>query len=346
MKHTIKISLLLFLFVSCGSSHVAKLLQGGEVIQDDFKTIVPFEFREGLMIVQIKINKSNYDFMIDTGASNIISQELANELNLKPTNSEYMYDVHGIRKKLGYVTLADIQIGEANFTNTLTAIIDINEVEALQCLNIDGIIGANLMRHAVWDFDFEHQEITIVDTEDKLEIPANHKKVKFFIGYQGTPSIITKVNNKRVLNNQIDTGSNGGITLSLDEFVRLNKKDSIYKYDKGYSLGRIGIYGAGQKEVFYKAVIDKLSIGDLHLNNTPLFFRGSHYKLIGLDFLKKYRMILNWSDQKMILIKTTSSNINLSSTLGFQAYYKKGPLFIDATSKSSNKQISSLISNN
>ena len=67
----------------CGALKVAKLLKQGDVEQPSFTAEIPFEMRMGLVVVKVNINGKDYDFLVDTGAPNLVTKELAAELKLK-----------------------------------------------------------------------------------------------------------------------------------------------------------------------------------------------------------------------------------------------------------------------
>ncbi|WP_148639294.1 aspartyl protease family protein [Aquimarina longa] len=342
MKSLLKITPFVFLLLSCGGSKIEKLLKSGQVDQENFKVTVPFEYRQGLIILKVDIKNKTYDFILDTGASNVVSTELGEELNLEPIDSQLVYGVHGASKKLDYTAIKAIKIGGINFSNTIAVIHDLNAVSKLACLNIHGIIGANLMRQSIWDFDFNNQLITITNTEESLDIPPNYKEVKFFIGYQGAPSIITKANGMRVLNTMIDTGYNGNISLSRIEFQKLIKRKKLTQYNTGNGITGTGVYGAGKKEVFHQGLIDEMSFGDLTLDTTIVSFSGTSHKLIGVEFLKNYRVIFNWNTKKIKFIEITSYKNTKINSYGFDYSFKENQLYIKSVINTSSADTNGL----
>ncbi len=328
MKSLLKIAPIIFLFLGCGGSKLQKVLSSGSIVNPFFTVTVPFEYRQGLMVIKASVAGKEGDFILDTGASNVFSKELQQELALQPLDSEMVYGVHGAGQELEYASVGSIKIGDIDFVNTITAIHDLNAIPEIACINVDGIIGANLMRKAIWDIDFKNQKITITSTEDTLDIPVNHKAINFFVGYQGTPSISAKVNGITALNNRIDTGYTGALSLSRVELQKLINKNRISQYIKGTGSTSVGVYGSGKPEPFYHGIIDNLSYGDLELHNTVVSFTGLDQKLLGLKFLKNYRVILNWNIRKAKFIPTTPYNNTEVSTYGFGPSFKENKLYV------------------
>ncbi|MCK0159448.1 aspartyl protease family protein [Allomuricauda sp. F6463D] len=331
MKHNKLLFLLivLTLLTSCASSKINKTLKQGNIVQEDFKTTIPFEYRKGLIILKVTIENETYDFILDTGASNVLSKELAEKLNVKSLGSENVTDIHKTSQLLNYTKIDDIEIGGINFQNTIAAISDFNSGE-LACLNADGFIGSNLMRFAVWDFDFENQIITITDDEQKLNIPADAIESKMFIGTAASqPSIISYINGDKALNNMIDLGNNSTPHLSYLDFLKQKKSNKITKYISGSGYSGIGMYGKGEKKNELAAKVDEIKIGDHIIKNKVMRIKDGKTNL-GILFFKNYRLILNWEERnvKMVLQEGTSNNTELNH-FGFNPNFNENKVFVD-----------------
>ncbi len=316
------------LLSSCVSSKLQKTLEQGSTLQEKFKTTIPFEYRQGIIVLKVEIENVIYDFALDTGASNILSQELVDKLNLKPLGSENVLDIHSESQNLKYTKLDQVRINGIDFVNTIAAITDYNKVAVLSCLGVDGFIGANLMRHAVWDFDFDNQMITITNNEDQLNIPSNYSESKLFIGFAGLASIITEVNGEKSLNNVIDFGNNGLIKLSPITFIKQRKKNKITKLAKARGYEGVGIYGSGKERTFYKAKIDNIKIGNFILEDEIVSINEKSSGNLGINFFKNYRIILNWSTKRLKMIEKKPKANNELSNFGFNPTYIDNKLFV------------------
>ena len=75
------ITLIIILPLLSGCHHF--IMRSGDITFKKEVTEIPFEYRLGLPIINVTINGESYDFLFDTGASNIISQELSKKINAK-----------------------------------------------------------------------------------------------------------------------------------------------------------------------------------------------------------------------------------------------------------------------
>ena len=318
----------LVLLSNCAASKINKIVKQGSVVQNDFKVTVPFEYRKGLIILKVSIQNEEYDFILDTGASNVLSKELAEKLNVKTLGSENVTDIHKTSQLINYTKIDDIEIGGINFQHTVAAITDFNSGE-LACLNADGFIGSNLMRFAIWDFDFKNQLITITDNEQKLNIPADAIESKMFIGTAASqPSIISYINGKRALNNMIDLGNNGTPHLAHGDFVKQKESNKITKYISGSGYTSIGMYGKGKKKNEYSAKVDEIKIGEHLIKNKVMRVKDGKTNL-GISFFKNYRLILNWKARKVKMIKERDTNNTELNHFGFNPYFNGNKVYVD-----------------
>ena len=154
---------LLVLLTSCAGSKIDKVLEQGNVLQENFKTTIPFTYVSGWIVLEVEIQGKAHNFILDTGSSNLITKEFAEELNSRVLGAEKIEDINDTANSTEYTRLSNIKIGNVDFQNTIAGIVDLNKITEIGCMKIDGFIGSNLMRKAVWDFDFQNQLITIVN---------------------------------------------------------------------------------------------------------------------------------------------------------------------------------------
>jgi len=277
----------------------------GSVGQSAFKVEVPFEMRYGLIILKVMIHGKEHKFILDTGAPNVISKELAKELGVKVAGKGKAVDSRGNSDHLAFTAIDSIGIGGLQFLNTGAAIGDMMKSAEISCFNVDGLIGANLMRKAIWQFDYQKHIITITSNREWLETPANAQVIKFHTTATGTPLINFEMNGQEEHNMIIDLGSNSDFHSSAKEFEIL-KKHGLTTNTYTYGLGTSGIFGRGEEDTTWYAVISSLGSDSLKLSNQVVDFSKNGAKTIGTKFLKNYRLIFDWSSNELIMIPVSS----------------------------------------
>lgn len=327
MKKAILILLTSLFFVSCSSIKTINFWKKGEIEQDNFKVVIPFEYRFGLVFLKVNIEGSDYNFLFDTGAPNLLSKKLAEKLNLKLKKSGEIEDSQGKSSKLNILNIDKISIGRIDFLNTGALTSDLSAPNDISCLNMDGIIGANLMKKAIWEIDYESREITITNSIDSLEIPSDSKKIHFDQSLQGSPYIDLKINGKLIKDILIDLGSNGDFEFSNKILRKLQRQESFPRTTFAYGSKSSGLYGRGSNDTIRFAMVSNITLGEQTLNRQILKFSENDPK-IGTNFFKNYRVILNWDSEELIMIKINEYDNTKKKIIGFKPIIEGDKIFI------------------
>ena len=327
MKKAILGLIISLFFVGCGTIKTTIFWKKGEVEQEKFKVVIPFEYRFGLVFLKVEIKGNDYDFLFDTGAPNLLSKKLAEKLNLTLKITGELSDSQGESSTLNLLNIDSISIGGIDFLNTGAVIADLSEPNEISCLKMDGIIGANLMRKAIWEIDYENQKITITNSIDSLEIPSDSKNVHFDQSLQGSPYINLNINGKLIKDILIDLGSNGDFKLSNKLLRKLQRQESFPRTTFAYGSESSGLYGRGSNDTTRFAKVSNISLGDIDLNNQIIEFREVNSK-IGTNFFKNYKVILNWDAKEIIMTKINEYDNTKLKTFGFKPVVEGDKIFI------------------
>ena len=322
---------MLLLLTSCSGLKTFKLMKSGEVEQEEFKVNIPFEYNLGMIILKVNISGEEYDFLLDTGAPNVISKELAQKYALSNIFERKFGDSQGQTSDLGMIKLDEISIGGINFLNTGAAVADLKQSKEVGCLQIDGLIGSNLMRKAVWKFDYENQIITISNSVESLKISESSEKIPFFTYITGTPIIDITLNDVKEKNVIVDLGSNGDIWLSKKTFNKLVDTDPTISRAVSFSSSSSGLYGIGAKDSVHHALISNISFGDVALKNTVVKFSNEVLSTIGINYFKNYDLIINWFDKEIIVTKKKEYDNSSLISYGFSFNNKNDRLIVGGT---------------
>lgn len=317
-------SLFLLLTTSCKLIKTVKVLKKGEITQKNFKEQISFEKRAGLIVVKVNIEGKDYNFIYDSGASNCVTKELAEALNLKPVVDQTAEDAEGKTGGVKFAMIKELKLGKISFCNTGAAIIDLKAVTELACLKVDGLIGANLMRKCFWQLDYVKQTVTFSDHMDSLRIAPNASSFSFKPMITGTPMVEVEANGVKCDGNIFDTGSSGAITLSAKSFKKIKAADPALVSVRGIGSSSSGLYGAGYDTSYVAKA--SLKMGSFSFKDYPTEFKRDKGNL-GSDFFKNYIVTMDWKQNK-IWFSPQEKEIAQWETFGFSALWIKGKMVV------------------
>ena len=327
--------LIYFLILTLSSCYSTrnKIMNSGEIKQEVFITEIPFNFEYGVPIIKVKINRNEYNFLVDTGAPTVLSPELYKTLNLKSLTTSNVGDSQGNEKKESYVLIENIKINDISFKNIGAIITDFSKTIEIKCLNLDGIIGSNLMSLAIWEFDYSTQTIKISNSRNNFNI----NKESYVLNFkpkrnQGTPKVDIYINNKKAKRITFDTGSNSDFSMNLSEF-----SDVVLNSNTVESFGNssTGVYGKGAdtKSLFTK--VNSIKVGTINLQNQILQFKENASRTIGNDFLKNYKVLIDWNLNQINLSEINNFDNSQLNTFGFDYKVLNNKLYIGTIYKNS-----------
>lgn len=297
---------LLFLFfiliASCSPANKAKkLILQGSILQSDFHKTIDYKKYQEWIIVEVKLNGKDktYRFLFDTGAVTVVGEALAKELSLPNIVERPVGSSTSVKKSTAFTQIENMNIAGVDFQNIGAVILDFYTSPELSCLgmNIDGIIGANMMKHAVWQVDYENQQIHFTNDWEKLTYGENTYEIPFTYSRQRSPYVELTFNGE-TFKAEFDTGKGGGVGLPYGKVKKVIDQFDDNEIMKGFGVSAIGVFG-GEQDTVYKIAAKDIGMGT-YTQDTLLIDTGRRTKaLIGNRFLKNFKVTFDW---KMDLI--------------------------------------------
>ena len=289
-------------------------MKSGTVSTSNFAGHVPFDFSNELPVIQVTIEGKEYRFLFDTGAPCVISPKLYQQLKLKKSAISKIGDSNGVKQKQIYTTLPQIKIGNIAFQDIGAVVMDLNASEVISCLAFDGIIGANLMRTAKWEIDYQTKTLHFSDDINKLNIEGENFVLDFHPVSSGTPYIDVMVDEVTVKGVTFDTGSSGYLSLPAKYFKELYLDSNSRKW--GYGINGYGAYGASSLDTSFSVKTKNITIGNLEKTNKVIELVNRNKEILGNQFFKNYRVIMDWDTERITLyptLDTYGKNENLNT---------------------------------
>ena len=292
----IPLLILACLFTSCKTASLAKNLKSGSYFSTEEVTEVVFYNQHNTLIIPVKIGENTYQFLFDTGAPNVISPEVAAAIQTQNSITQKVYDSSGKAEDLAFIEIPLIEIGGAEFRNTGAAIADFNKGNVLSCFNIDGIIGANLMRLCHVQIDYPSETIRFAKNysalimEDGFSVPFTHE-------LQASPYINLKVGHKSIKKVLVDTGFTGFINLDKSLKATTPIEEGVAKY-RTIGTTTEGIFGLAAPDTSINYLMGDFSLDTVQIALLgTVIFQGTNKKLIGNEFLNNFVTTYNWSNK-------------------------------------------------
>ena len=332
MKSIVYSFLIAAFFLTSGCTSISKLYNSGSVNQDEFSGRTTFETAFDLIIVPVSINGKRYRFLFDTGAPMVISEALRDELELNAVNQGNVSDSQGKRKKLDYVWLDKVTIGGVDFEKTGALVADLNKAPEIHCMQIDGILGANLMKLAVWKIDNQKKSMFFASSKDKLNaVDSDRLKIKFQTKMTYTPVVDLSISDSTTIKRvTFDTGYGGYLSLDGDHF------DSTFTVlEKSYGYSSTGLYGSS-----FDTVLDvktNMSVGGFNQEAPVVFSMAKSKNLLGMDFLNQFDIILDWNTNTIELhpVKLKPQSVK---SFGLTPKWQDEKLIVGSVSKGSSAE--------
>lgn len=327
MKQNILMLFVLVVLVSCSSLKKIQLMKSGEVSNSNFMERISFDYGAKLPIVEATINGHKGRFLFDTGAPNVLSKEFSQKLNLKKLAYGSVGDSGGnVLNNQAFIQIETITLGKVTFKNTGAIIQDLGTSQAMKCLNIDGIIGANLMRNAFWRIDYQNKKIEITDDLNRFELTNEYSTINFKTKTQGTPLIDLDIDGIKVKNLTFDTGSNGQMSIPTSALQALQKTKTV---SSTYSIGSTtyGVGGKAKNDTLFYGIIDTIKIGNLNLEKKIIKF-STHSDNIGNKYFENYNVVLDWKNEKIYMKELQNYQHDFLIDFGFGIDWQDNGIYI------------------
>ncbi|MFV0419866.1 MAG: retropepsin-like aspartic protease [Dysgonomonas sp.] len=233
----------------------------------DYEIVLPCEFG-GLPIVTVSINGKEYSFLFDTGAITGISQKIVDEIQPRALTKIELNDSENRRDSLPVYSLPEVTLGGVAF-NDIPAFL-FKESEIKECLNLDGIIGSNLLHNSVVRFSSEKKTISITNNPENFQLKKENATEMIVTPDQGSPILKTTLIDRGTANVELlfDSGFTGVYALAIRHLYLFKEHDIFSLIEKGWGASSYTFFGRADETLQYRLRVPELKIGNLQLKNT------------------------------------------------------------------------------
>jgi hypothetical protein len=304
---TLFILVAIFALTTGCSINLAKSLSLGEVQPKQFKETVQIEVHNGLIFLPVTIQGKVFNFLFDSGAPFSISKKLQNEFGFKIITKGNIVDSDHNRKSVNWAQVDAIRIGDVDFLEQTAFIGDFDKNPLLKCLNIDGIVGSNFMRHCIWTIDQKEMKLVLSNVIDQ-QIIEESTKIPFTTDFQYNIFLDINIGDATVRNILMDYGSNGSIALSEEIFSVLKNRDIIKRtiLEKGNKQsGIIGKPVELNREITF---VDSVVLGELTIDD--VMSRTGETVSIGNKLMSRFKVTIDWKSKNLYFKKNETTSVS------------------------------------
>jgi len=200
-----------------GDDAAAEAQEATSVDVETLPQTIPFAMLAGHVVVDAIPDGTGETlaFMLDSGAPVLYSDEVATEHGGDPVGPIKTVAVDGTITEEDVVTIERLALGDAVFHDVAGAVGWVDQDNPLSCVTEVGLLGANLMKNAVWQIDYDAQQVTIALSLEGLEHIDGAIALEFTSHTPQSPSPLVEIPvGDSSLTFLVDTGSDGGLTLN------------------------------------------------------------------------------------------------------------------------------------
>ncbi|MHA3787389.1 retropepsin-like aspartic protease family protein [Flavobacterium hauense] len=311
MKILYLFSALLFLNLSVAQN--IKTINKGKVVQKNYNVSVPYRDIRGLMVVQAVIKGKTYDFLVDTGATSAITQELCDALGLKSTAGIGVSDSSNLTENMKLITLPPVQVSNLTFKDIPAVVAENNYL--LQCLGIDGFIGSNMLRNSVVKFSYKDKTVSFTD---KLKNFSTDKKKSAGLlkdKRQSNPYLAIYFKNNLADGHEellFDTGMMGLYDLSFSSYDTLKKYNYISVIHQAKGSHTMGLHGVENQTEHYMVSLPEMVFAGVTLKNITTTTTSTTHSRIGSQILQYGDIVIDYPGRQLYFNSYTDGAIDVT----------------------------------
>ncbi|MDB5011681.1 MAG: hypothetical protein JWQ06_2470 [Mucilaginibacter sp.] len=299
------------------------------------RMVIPFRFIRNLVIIKLNINNTGpFNFILDTGVGQMLITEpsLVDSINLASKRTVIITGFGEGEDQEAYIT-TPLTIGikgmKSHYVSAAILKKDIFGLSAYAGMRIHGLLGYEFFSRLVVKINFSDSLITVYRPG---KIKGFKKGSKIPLTIEGNRAYIQTVitcndGTKKLSKLIIDIGA--GHAVSLENITDKNI------FSKTLIKGNLGV---GLKGLIsgYIGRIEEIDIGKYKLNNVVTSFPEDNFTKslnvardgnLGMEVLKKFMVILDYTDSVMYLKSSVGYNAPFEHDMSGLEYYATGNNF-------------------
>ncbi len=274
-------------------------------------TSVPFAFLDNRIITPVYINgQGPFYMMLDTGATNILSNEAAKLLKLNSYNSFPIEGGGESSVQASYCDVQQVQIGNKALHNSRFICMDFKDMQkAIGFPRLDGFIGYEFLSQFLVEINFDQMKISISNFSEAPAPKVDNQVIPLLFDGGPTP-LITAALDGVSGNFLLDTGDRASATLSLP-FIKNNSLE--VKYNPPFSMMTgFGIGGPLKTSMAFATEIKMTGatftspLIRMPVSNSKGLNDPTIAGTLGMGLFRQFNIVIDYSRQRLVLSKNSA----------------------------------------
>jgi predicted aspartyl protease len=300
-----------------------KIVNAANLGLTDFYQEISFTDRGGYFIIPVTIGSQTYDYIFDTGGYNTVTTDIMTKNMLPELMKVSVGSSNQIKSKIILSKIPRLNVGDVQFTDVGVFNFDFNEAPLIKCYTNGGLLGKGVIKHAVWQIDYQNKIIRVADKLDKMPNLENSVKLKVELDRLLNPFIQVEIDgrNQKFM---LDFGYGGFISLTEKTANEYQFTNSIETYGEG-TIGANGV----NRESMYVSHLTTFKIAGQSLANQVAFYsKSNNHNLIGSELARYFIVTLNFKEKELILTPFSKTPIDQFNSFGVDMNMNRNGIYI------------------
>ncbi len=219
---------------------------------------IPYENINNKMVVTINVEGKQRRFIFDTGASNIITNAVQQELKAPLITSLPVRDAGGKRDSMDMVRVASFNLNGVTFGN-VPALVTL-DAGMFSCFGADGLLGSNMFSKSVVRIDSRTH--TMLVTDDIANAGVNDSdEMNMQLDMQSRPYVWVRFTKKVRQQVLFDTGDGKLYTINNAHYSKLKPEEVFQTTGQSFGSSSYSLHGRDANTETYRIAIPQLMVG-------------------------------------------------------------------------------------
>lgn len=225
------------------------IMNQGEMITKDVYHEIYIHNTSDEIVQPVALKGKTFKFIVDTGAPLAISKELQSSCKYKVLIKVPVRDAHDRSDTVEIILVDTLRLGNLVFKNVPALVVDFKN-SPIGCENVEGLIGSNIVRFLVVQFNLNEGKIVLTDQLEKVNVERKDQSRPVHLDNQSNAFWPVQFENFVTDTAHFDSGMRHVYQMSIYKAKLLSnlineKPNAVYK---GFGISGQGVLGNAPAE--------------------------------------------------------------------------------------------------